>query len=111
MLEPNIQISGWRGGDGDASYLDKTLLHSPMEIGLDEPVSGAVFRRFWGRAASVAGAWFVFFAFLWLLTGGATTETTGFYGETTGPDFTLLNLAFWGAFIIYWVIFLFSELQ
>jgi hypothetical protein len=110
MLEPNIQVSGWRGGDGDASYLDKTLLHNPMEIGFDESVGGLVFLRFWGRAAAVASVWFVFFFMLWLMNDGPTGSVDAF-GGTSSPDYALLAVATWGSFLIYWIVFLFSELQ
>lgn len=47
-------IPGWRGGDGNAAYLDKTLRHQPIELGLNESVDGRVILGLWLRAALIA---------------------------------------------------------
>ncbi|MFJ3952966.1 hypothetical protein SLV14_006445 [Streptomyces sp. Je 1-4] len=52
-------LPGWRGGDGNAAYLDKTLRHEPVELGLNERVSGKTILGMIGRAviaAAVAAA-------------------------------------------------------
>lgn len=44
-------LPGWRGGDGNSAYLDKTLLHGPVEIYFDESVTWHAIRALWFRAA------------------------------------------------------------
>lgn len=39
MTDAFTPLPGWRGGDGNAAYLDKTLRHEPMAIYLDESVN------------------------------------------------------------------------
>jgi hypothetical protein len=99
MLDQQIPVPGWRGGDGDASYLDKTLRHETMELLLDESVAGRTVLRLWARASVIASAWFVFFLFLWLLSGG--TDTGG----------GLLTVADFGSFVLFWLVFLMTRLQ
>ncbi|MEU5301022.1 hypothetical protein ACH4YO_15910 [Streptomyces noursei] len=47
-------LPGWRGGDGNAAYLDKTLRYQPVELALNESVPGRTIFFLWLRAA-VAG--------------------------------------------------------
>lgn len=112
MLDQQIQVPGWRGGDGDASYLDKTLLHQAMELSLDESVSGRTVLRLWGRAAAIAGAWYVFFLFIWLMSGGP--DTSSLYGGGRGGDgggSGLLTVAGLGSFVLFWLVFLMTRVQ
>lgn len=44
-------MPGWRGGDGNAAYLDKTLRHGPVEVYFDESVTWRAIRALWFRAA------------------------------------------------------------
>jgi hypothetical protein len=44
-------LPGWRGGDGNSAYLDKTLQHGPVEIYFDESVNWRAIRALWFRAA------------------------------------------------------------
>ena len=111
MLEAQIPVAGWRGGDGDAAYLDKMLRHQLIERSLDESVSGDVLQRFWARAAGVASVWFVFFFILAVIDGLGTTSV-GPHGESTGNHgSTEMSIAVLGAFVIFWFVFLFSRIQ
>jgi hypothetical protein len=111
MLEAQIPVAGWKGGDGDAAYLDKMLRHQLIELSLDESVSGIVLRRFWGRAAGVASIWFVFF-FILALFNGLGSGSSGLYGESSGDNgSTVMGIAVLGSFVIFWFVFLFSRMQ
>ncbi|MGF1428937.1 hypothetical protein [Kitasatospora sp. LaBMicrA B282] len=44
-------MPGWSGGDGNDAYLDKTLRHEPVEVALDDRVSGRTVFQLWARAA------------------------------------------------------------
>lgn len=59
---------GRRGGDGDAAYLDKTLLHREVEVSFDDSVNGKAFLAVWLRAAAVAFAVLLLFGFAALIT-------------------------------------------
>lgn len=59
---------GRRGGDGDAVYLDKTLLHREVEVSFDDSVNGKAFLGVWLRAAGVAFGVFLPFGFAGLIT-------------------------------------------
>src|SRR5260221_32759 len=111
MLDQQIQVQGWRGGDGDAAYLDKTLRHQAMELSLDESVAGVILRRFWARAAAVAGVWFLLFLVVWLLSGGAGSTSSSYNGGGSGGDDSMLIIATVGSFVIFWLVFLLSRLQ
>jgi len=56
-------VPGWRGGDGNAAYLDKTLRHERVELSLDDSVSAAAVRGLIVRA-SVVGLLFWMVAFI-----------------------------------------------
>jgi hypothetical protein len=62
MIEPIVPVPGWRGGDGDAAYLDKTLTHQPIELWLDESINWRTILGLWFQAAivSVVGFFVVF---------------------------------------------------
>jgi hypothetical protein len=48
---PLTPLPGWRGGDGNAAYLDKTLRHGPVEIYFDESVGWHSVKALWFRSA------------------------------------------------------------
>lgn len=54
MTVPMTPLPGWRGGDGNAAYLDKTLRHGPVEEYFGESVGWRVVGRLWIRAALCA---------------------------------------------------------
>jgi hypothetical protein len=113
MLDQQIQVPGWRGGDGDASYLDKTLLHQAMELSLDESVAGRIVLRLWARAAAVALVWYFFFGVIWLVSDSSgpssVYESSG--SSSGGGGGGLLAVASIGSFILFWLVFLLTQLQ
>nr|WSW68316.1 hypothetical protein OG461_20085 [Streptomyces sp. NBC_00995] len=62
------KLPGRRGGDGDAAYLDKTLLHREVEVSFDDSVNGKAFLAVWLRAAAVAFAVLLLFGFAGFIT-------------------------------------------
>jgi hypothetical protein len=94
-----MRLQGWRGGDGNAAYLDKTLRHHPMELSLDDSVSWSTLRSLWIRGFVVSVGVWTLFAVVSLLTGGLSSGAGLFaFG-------TLLS------FLAFWVVVLFSRLQ
>jgi len=68
MLDPEVmRMPGWRGGDGNAAYLDKTLRHHDIELDFDESVGSRAFLAVFFQAFSAALAAFLVFAFFMLL--------------------------------------------
>jgi hypothetical protein len=60
---PSMPLPGWKGGDGNAAYLDKTLRHGGIEVYFDEKVAGRVVRALYLRATFFA---FLSLAVLWI---------------------------------------------
>ncbi|MEU1469372.1 hypothetical protein ABZ434_14250 [Streptomyces sp. NPDC005761] len=69
------KLPGWRGGDGNAAYLDKTLRHHDVEISFDDTVNWKVFLTVWLRAAGVGFGVFLFFGFIGLITLAGDPES------------------------------------
>ncbi|MER5277480.1 hypothetical protein ABT025_17205 [Streptomyces sp. NPDC002809] len=61
------KLPGRCGDDGDAAYLDRTLLHREVEVSFDDTVNGKVFLAVWLRAAAVAFAVLLLFGFVGLV--------------------------------------------
>src|SRR5579859_6444348 len=70
MSSPLTPLPGWRGGDGNAAYLDKTLTHWATEEYFDESVTFRTIRQLWFRAT--AGSILVFMVMsIFILIGGS----------------------------------------
>jgi len=55
MIDASVMsMPGWRGGDGNAAYLDKTLRHERVELSLDDSVSATAVRGLIVRAGLLA---------------------------------------------------------
>jgi hypothetical protein len=83
--------------DADSVYLQKTLRHEPMELGLDDSVSARTLALLGARA------WLAWFAVIIPLgfIGGAKAEN--------GGGTTLLWLAFLISIVVFWVVLLRSK--
>jgi hypothetical protein len=109
-------VSGPNSGppvdSGDAAYLDKTLLHRPVELYFDESVTPRSLFLLWLRAALVTSPFFVISGFLLILLSLAS----GFSGSSGqggggGGGIVLLTLIMIAAFVGFWLILLFTKLQ
>jgi hypothetical protein len=97
----SMGMPGWRGSDGNAAYLDKTLLHDGMEVSLDDRVSLRVIALLAGYslAASVlAFLPFLMLGLLFLLGGSAAT-------------FGVMYVIGWlASIVVFWAVLLGSKL-
>lgn len=109
MADEVIPLPGWRGGDGDAAYLDKTLRHTAMEVSLDESITWRAMFSIWFRAALIAWAFLFFFLFIGLLASGGSVFTQFVEPGAGGAGPALAMVGFFGCPIVFWVIFLFSK--
>ncbi|NGY65326.1 adhesin [Lentzea sp. NEAU-D13] len=75
-------IPGWRGGDGNAAYLDKTLRHQPMDMYLDDTVGWRVIFSLWLRGAVASVLVWMAFWLLALLFILVSPEASFFFGIT-----------------------------
>ncbi|WP_285634588.1 hypothetical protein [Lentzea sp. NBRC 102530] len=78
-------LPGWRGGDGNAAYLDKNLRHQPMDTYLDDTVGWRFVFHLWLRGA-IAG--FVVGAAFWmiglfLLVISFSGSSSSYYGSSS----------------------------
>src|ERR1700733_10966705 len=83
--------------DADSVYLQKTLRHEPMELGLDDSVSARTLALLGARAWL---AWFVVIIPLGFI-GGAKAAN--------GGSLSLLWLAFLISIVVFWVVLLRSK--
>ncbi|MGH3623701.1 MAG: hypothetical protein ACRDQ5_18220, partial [Sciscionella sp.] len=121
MTDAFTPLPGWRGGDGNAAYLDKTLRHEPMAIYLDESINWRTLLSLWFRAAIVAYAFWFFFFLLWLFTGGPSSLVSGGSGTGGYPSYdgggagsassVFFAVGAIGSVVLFWLIFLFSKRQ
>jgi hypothetical protein len=101
MSDNEIQMQGWRGGDGNAAYLDKTLRYHGMELSLDESVSTRTIFMLWARAVVVAVlVWLALLIPAGLIAIGA--------GTTAAAGFVIFDNVV--SFVAFWVVFLFTKL-
>ncbi|HEX3785296.1 MAG TPA: hypothetical protein VHX38_37065 [Pseudonocardiaceae bacterium] len=115
MTQPSAPRSGSPGADGDAAYLDKTLLHRPVELYFDESVTTRTLVMLWIRATIFTGP--VFFVCLIALLLSSMFGNTGdeaFSSDgtsSTSPLTILLIVALVGSFLIFWGILLLAKMQ
>ncbi|MCK9897257.1 hypothetical protein, partial [Frankia sp. AgB32] len=112
-----MQMPGWQGNDGNAAYLDKTLRHHPIELSLDDGVSGMEIFRLWVRATLVS---FVVLAFFVLIAGlAAVSEAIGgnssadSYDGSGGGNYSFAEGTFqaggWISTVVFFVVLLFVK--
>lgn len=110
-------LPGWRGGDGNAAYLDKTLRHRHIEMYLNESVDGKVIFQLWLRAAVVSFVVYLipaFIGFIVLASSISDSSTSGFGTQSSGSGngsgigwFVFAGVA---SFVVFWVVLLLSRL-
>jgi hypothetical protein len=101
MLDPeDMRMPGWRGGDGNAAYLDKTLRHHAIELGFDESVGWRSLAALFLRAFFASLIVFAVFGFFLLFSWVA--------GEELAVALFLLGQLAAGA--VFWVVLLASRL-
>ena len=83
--------------DADSVYLEKTLRHEPMELGLDDSVSLRTLAIILVRAYV---AWFIVLTILELIGG---------YEAAQGHGGTLAALGFMVSIVVFWVVLLRSK--
>ena len=96
-MTPSLESGDPAPFDADALYLQKTLRHEPMELGLDDSASPRILRLLWLRALL---AWAVVFIPLGLL-GAVQAAGNG--------SQTVLILAFLISIVVFWVVLLRSR--
>lgn len=111
-------LPGWRGGDGNAAYLDKTLRYQPIELALNESVSGKTIFRLWLRAAIasiVVAVIPAFIGFVTLLSGLGQEPSYGYGGSSDGGSGSSsgsgwLTFASFASFAAFWIVLLATRL-
>jgi hypothetical protein len=88
-----MRIPGWRGGDGNAAYLDKTLLHQRIELSLDDTVSTRTLGMLFLRALFAYFLFWIVFFFL-ILFAFAVGGESGATGVAT-VGFIISDIVFW----------------
>ncbi|MEV6838266.1 hypothetical protein AB0N17_27770 [Streptomyces sp. NPDC051133] len=113
-------LPGWRGGDGNAAYLDKTLRHQHIEMALNESVDGKIIFRLWLRAAVISFLVYLvpgYIGCVLLLSGlgeWATSSSPSLGNDAEPPNSigsatALLMFASLAAFAAFWVVLLVSR--
>ncbi|MFI0785187.1 hypothetical protein ACH4Q6_06270 [Streptomyces lydicus] len=114
-------LPGWRGGDGNAAYLDKTLRHEPIEMALNESVNGRTIFRLWLRAtlaSIVVSAIPGFIGVISLIASvgeQSSSDPFGYGGSDTGSSggsagSGWLAFASFAGFAVFWIVLLASRL-
>ncbi|MGW1378013.1 hypothetical protein ACWD6P_27585 [Streptomyces sp. NPDC002446] len=113
-------LPGWRGGDGNAAYLDKTLRYQPIELALNESVSAKTIFFLWLRAAVAAvvvGAIPAFIGIVSLLSGMGQESSdpfgyggSGDSGSSSSSGTGWLAFAQLASFAVFWIVLLASRL-
>ncbi|MFC1438262.1 hypothetical protein ABUW04_08335 [Streptacidiphilus sp. N1-10] len=94
-------LPGWRGGDGNAAYLDKTLRFQPIEMHLNESVSSKFLKLLLLRSFLVSFLLYLagfLFGVVLLLIGGSAV------------GFGWLVFCGLVSTVVFWVVLLFSRL-
>lgn len=111
MTQVPVPDSGPPGADGDAAYLNKTLLHRPVELYFDESVTPRSLFLLWLRAALITGPFFVISTFLLAFLPFAN----GFGGggdQSGGSGSTVILLLLMILSVVgFWFILLATKLQ
>ncbi|WP_438489426.1 hypothetical protein [Streptomyces sp. S186] len=112
-------LPGWRGGDGNAAYLDKTLRYQPVELALNESVPGKTIFFLWLRAAIagfLAGVVPTWIGFISLMSGlGSSSHSYSLYGDEPSSSGDAsgagwFGFAFLASFVVFLLVLLMSRL-
>jgi hypothetical protein len=108
-------LPGWRGGDGNAAYLDKTLRHRHIEMSLNESVDGKTIFLLWLRAAIASFVVYLipaFIGFILLISSAGDSSTSSFDTQPSNSSSGAGWFVFAGvaSFAVFWVVLLVSRL-
>jgi len=100
-------------GDGDTTYLEKTLRHTPTDLLLDDRVDGTLIRAAWRRSIRLALGSFFVFVFIWVFTGGLAGVFHGDdWDENDSNPLLIVGIVLAViVFVISWIVFLAGEKQ
>lgn len=111
MIEEQVQpMPGWRGGDGNAAYLDKTLRHQPMDLSLDDTVSWRFVFQLWLRGAVVSVVIWLVFAFSAFLVGFGSASSSRYASSGLGTSAMLYSIGTLLATVAFFVVVLLTKL-
>ncbi|HEV3357272.1 MAG TPA: hypothetical protein VG247_10805 [Pseudonocardiaceae bacterium] len=113
MTHVPVPDPGQSGADGDATYLDKTLLHRPVELYFDESVTPRTLFQLWLRAALITGPLFFICAFIltFLSFANGLSGTESGSSSGSGGGTVILGLLMVVSVIGFWLILLATKLQ
>ncbi|MGP4003124.1 hypothetical protein [Streptomyces sp. 8N706] len=106
-----MQMPGWRGGDGNAAYLDKTLRHGDIELALGESISWKIIFQLWLRAFIAS----VLVAVIPLLIGtlsliSAAGQSSYYGGSDDSSGGGWLVFGFIASGVVFWLVLLMSRM-
>ena len=110
MTHVPVPDPGQSGADGDATYLDKTLLHRPVELYFDESVTPRTLFLLWLRAALITGPFFFVSTFILTFLSLANGFSSG-DGGGSGAGTVILALILVVSVVGFWLILLATKLQ
>ncbi|MFC5803938.1 hypothetical protein [Streptomyces formicae] len=113
MQEFVTPLPGWRGGDGNAAYLDKTLRHQAIELALNESVSAKTIFFLWLRAAMASFVVFAIPCFIGVISLiSAAAEESDYYGESSDGSAGggWITFGFMASFVVFWIVLLMTRL-
>ncbi|ONI86905.1 hypothetical protein ALI144C_09605 [Actinosynnema sp. ALI-1.44] len=97
--------------DGDASYLDKTLRHTPTDLLLEESSADNDVRAVSRSAIRLAIGTFVLFLAMWIFSGGFVATTTRSSSDDSAVILIVGLVLAVVVFIVRWAAFLSGEKQ
>jgi hypothetical protein len=107
-----MQLPGWRGGDGNAAYLDKTLRHGDIELSLGESISWKIIFQLWLRAfiASLLVLVIPLFVGVTSLLSDAGQSSYTYGSSDSGSGSAWLSLGFIASGVAFWLVLLLSRM-
>ncbi len=115
--EPGVQVVTWPPADGNSAYLDKTLLHMPVELGMAEAVNWRTLFQLWLRAfICSAVVWTAFFAIAVIVGLASASSGSSSYGYSSSPmdgmgaAFAVCWIGTLISFLAFWVVLLVTRL-
>lgn len=116
--EHGARAAAWTPADGNSAYLEKTLLHMPVELGIAEGVSWRTLFHLWLRAfVCSVFTWMAFFVIAFIVGIGELTSQTSSssrYGSSSasgGLDAagTIMGIGSLVATVVFGVVLLLTK--
>jgi hypothetical protein len=108
------QVMSWPPADGNAAYLDKTLRHIPVELGMAEGVGWRTLFAMWLRAfvaSAVVGSFFFVLAAIISIASVGASASSG-YGSSAagaGAGFVVAVIGGFVSFFVFWFVLLLTK--